>query len=313
MVDVRDEALFSQAGDVFGRVVLVTGAGSGFGKATAIQFAKHGAKLVLGDLNADSVRATAEQIVDAGGLAVWRQCDVRQWDDQVALFEEGVTAFGGIDVVIANAGIRETGTFMDITSDETGRPMKPVMDTLDVNLTGVLYTVRLGVYHLKRTTNNRAPHKAIILVGSMASMVGMPGGVMYTAAKTALLGLIPGLYASLNAQGIRTGVICPWFADTGIMTESGRKLLRTTGMPFAPIGRIAGAIFKAAMDDDPDSDGCVWTVPDGGEVCRIPREHMQLIGGVYTVLNERISRTSPHKKWSDSPSPPASPISPTTN
>lgn len=72
--------------------------------------------------------------------AVWRQCDVRNWDDQVALFQAGFDAFGRVDIVIANAGIRETGGFMDVTQDENGLPTKPVMDTLDVNLTGVLYS-----------------------------------------------------------------------------------------------------------------------------------------------------------------------------
>lgn len=129
-------------------------------------------------------------------------------------------------------------------------------------------------------------------------MVALPGGVVYTAAKSALIGLLPGLHATLRHQSIRTGVICPWFADTGIMTDAGRAFIASAGMPFAPVPRVAGAIFCAATSTDAASDGCVWTVPDDGEVCRIPRERMTLSGGVYTVLNERLARAG-RKKWSD--------------
>ena len=83
------------------------------------------------------------------------------------------------------------------------------------------------------------------------------------------------------------------------MTDAGRAFLQ--GMPLAPVPRVVGAIFRAATDADDSSDGCVWTVPDDGEVCRIPREHMKLVGGVYTVLNERLARAAgKKKKWSDS-------------
>ncbi|EJD41041.1 NAD(P)-binding protein [Auricularia subglabra TFB-10046 SS5] len=295
MVDVRDNDLYAAADAVQDRIVLVTGAGSGFGRKAALEYAKHGAKLVLGDINPDCVKATADIIAGAGGQAVWRQCDVRNWDDQVGLFEAGVDAFGQLDIVIANAGIREMGVFMDFEHDEQGRPCKPLMDTMDVNLTGVLYTARLGVYHL--TKGPERPGRAIIMVGSMASMCALPGGVIYTAAKTALLGLLPGLYASLRSKNIRTGVICPWFSDTGILTDAGRSFLQ--GMPLAPVPRVVGAIFRASTDPDGASDGCVWTVPDDGEVCRIPREQMQLVGGVYSVLNERLARAGTRKKWSD--------------
>lgn len=142
---------------------------------------------------------------------------------------------------------------------------------------------------------------------------------MYTAAKTALLGLLPGLHTSLHIKNIRTGVVCPWFsgkslpvrlfdcradslADTGIMTDAGRAFLH--GLPLAPVPRVAGAIFRAASDTEELSDGCVWTVPDDGEVCRIPRERMQLVGGVYSALNERLARAGPRKKWSDTSSAP---------
>ncbi|KZV97039.1 NAD(P)-binding protein [Exidia glandulosa HHB12029] len=297
MVDVCDNELYAHAARVSGQVVLITGAGSGFGKGVAFEFAKYGSKVVLGDVNADCVKATADAIVDVGGEAVWRQCDVRDWDQQVALFQAGFEAFGRIDIVIANAGIREIGGFMDVMQDENGLPQKPVTDTLDVNLTGVLYTTRLGIYYLGRTPESQRAARAIIHIGSMASMAALPGGVMYTAAKTALLGLLPGLHASLHHQNIRTGVVCPWFSDTGIMTDAGRAFLQ--GVPLAPVPRVVGAIFRAASDAEETSDGCVWTIPDDGEVCRVPREHMQLVGGVYTVLNERLARTGPRKKWSD--------------
>lgn len=97
---------------------------------------------------------------------IWRECDVRSWEEQVALFQAGFEAFGQIDIVIANAGIRETGGFLDVDEDENGLPEKPIMDTLAVNLSGALFTTRLGAYYLDRGTGaSHRTGRAIIHVG----------------------------------------------------------------------------------------------------------------------------------------------------
>lgn len=116
------------------------------------------ARLVLGDLNPDGLTATADMIIASGGCvciepsirsivnarlrsdAVWHACDVRNWDEQLELFKLGIDTFGILDIVIPNAGVRELGQFTKVEEGQDGLPSKPNFDTLDINLTGVLYS-----------------------------------------------------------------------------------------------------------------------------------------------------------------------------
>ncbi|PBK95432.1 NAD(P)-binding protein [Armillaria gallica] len=99
---IADEKLLSHSARVKDKVLLITGGASGIGKATALQFAAHGAKVVIGDRNVDGAQATVDEIVQAGGLATCISCDVSAWDDVVALFELAMRAYGAIDVVVSS-------------------------------------------------------------------------------------------------------------------------------------------------------------------------------------------------------------------
>jgi len=281
MANIADEGLLAHATNLKDKVLLITGAANGIGKAIALSYAQSGAKVVIGDIDITKASATVKEIESLGSRAVSQKCNVTSWEDQESLFEFAIATFGRVDVVIPNAGVGEFARFSPAPSG--GKPSKPDLKTMDVNLTGVLYTTRLALYYLARSPTK---DKALIFIGSIASINGLPKAPLYVTSKHALIGLARTLYAELHPVGIRVAVICPWFADTDILGAPVRVLL--AGMPWASIERISGAAVLAATDPDLDTDGSCYTIPDGGSVFRIPRQ--ELTGGIYGVLNERVSK-----------------------
>lgn len=284
---ISDDELFAYAERAKGKVVVLTGGANGIGKEVALAFAKHGSRVVIGDTNVSGAEAVVTSITKNGGEAVSVKCNVVNWDDQVALFELAFERYGAVDIVIPNAGVTEveTGVCGGNLTIVDGKPVAPKLATLDVNLTGVFYTVHLGVHYIKR---NRTPGswKAIVLLGSIASWTGLAMAPQYTASKHAVLGLMRALDPIVTADDIRIAVIHPWFADTAILGLPLKLLL--AGIPLTPVPRIAGAIFRAATDPDSATSGCPWVLPDDGPVIRVEKEALRM--GVYKMLDERIRR-----------------------
>ncbi|KII92647.1 hypothetical protein PLICRDRAFT_37424 [Plicaturopsis crispa FD-325 SS-3] len=265
---------------VKGKVVVVTGAANGIGKATALLFAKYGANVVIGDVDVAGGERTISEIKEAGGQGTFLRCNVLQWEDLVALFEGAQAEYGAVDIVVPNAGITEVGHFATLLT-ENGRPVKPNMKTLEMNLISVIWTTNLAVHYLK--INPATECKAIILIGSMASWQAIPGGEMYSAAKHGILGFMRSLHIPLLSSGIRVGAIHPWYADTGIVPTLTKVFL--AGIPWTPVDRVAAAILYAATDPDPDTSGSAWLLPDDGPVFLLTKETLR--EGVYGMLDTR--------------------------
>jgi NAD(P)-dependent dehydrogenase (short-subunit alcohol dehydrogenase family) len=282
MATITDDQLYQYADRVKGKVVLITGAANGIGKQAALSFASHGAKVVIGDLDLPGAEKVVAEINQAGGQSACLRCDVTKWDDQVDLFEFAETTYGSVDVVVPNAGVTEIGKF-HVVPLANGRPSQPpITKTLEINLIAVTYTAYLGMFYLKK---NKADGdlKSLILLGSMASWQAIPGGPMYSASKHGVLGFMRSLYHPCLEDGIRIGIIHPFFADTAIVPIYVKLAL--AGIPLTSTARIAGAVFYAATDPDMESSGCPWLLPDDGYVFRLPRE--QLKEGVYRMIDER--------------------------
>ncbi|KZV93408.1 NAD(P)-binding protein [Exidia glandulosa HHB12029] len=282
MVDCSDADLFSHASRAAGKVVLITGGANGIGRQASLDFARHGAKVVIGDLETDAAAKVVDEITTAGGEAVFLKCDVTNWDDQHALFQLAVRTYGSVDIVVPNAGITEGGA---ITRSIAGsQPTKPNLKALEVNLIGVFYTTQLALFHFGWRKHQW--NKALVFVGSMASTVGIPLGYEYSASKHALVGLMGSLHAQCLENEIRLGLVAPWFTDTAILDAGIRFML--AGIPYASIKRVSGAIFAAATNDDPATHAAIWAIPDDKEVCRVNREVLDK--GPYKVLMTRVER-----------------------
>ncbi|KAH9958150.1 hypothetical protein BC827DRAFT_618906 [Russula dissimulans] len=286
---IHDDELFSHAERAKGKVVVLTGGANGIGKEIALTFSKHGAKVVIGDVDAGGAEDVVATITKRGGEAASIGCNVVNWDDQVALFELAFERFGAVDIVIPNAGITEKAP--DVCSGQlvvvNGKPVAPKLATLEVNLIGVFYTVHLGMHYVQR---NRTPDswKAIVMMGSIASWSGIQKAPQYTASKHGVLGLMRALDPIVSKDNIRTAVIHPWFADTSILDLPVKILL--AGLPLTPVPRIAGAVFRAATDPDVATSGCPWVLPDDGPVIRVEKEALR--AGVYQLLEKRLSRVN---------------------
>lgn len=282
MTTVLDEHLYDNADRAKGAVVLITGGGRGIGRLTAIEFAKRGARIVIGDVNVQTGEQTISEISEAGGQAIFQKCDVTIWDDQVSLFERAISEYGEVDIVVANAGIGETGEFGTVKLVD-GRPVKPTFKTMEVNLMAVLQTTHLALHYISLKQESTLP-RTVVLIGSMASFQGIPRGPYYSGSKHAVLGVFRAITPFFKDKGIRTAIVCPWFADTEIVQTSVKVIL--AGIPLVPVSRATGAIVGAACDPDPETDASVWTLPDGGPVFRLPRDGLH--HGVYKMLNNRI-------------------------
>ncbi|KAF7983815.1 hypothetical protein HWV62_19063 [Athelia sp. TMB] len=218
---------------------LSSGAAAGIGRETALRFAKYGARIVIGDLDVQGAHNVIAEVVQAGSQGAVLKCDVTSWEDQVALFELAMKQFGSVDVVVANAGVNEMGEFLK-PQEKDGKPVKPTFKTLDINLTGSLYTAYVGMHYLRKG-KKQGDLKSIVLIGSMASWQAPTNMPMYAASKHGVLGFMRAVYPNCRREGIRISVIHPWFADTKIVPPEFRRALQ--GMPETPLHRIAGAIL----------------------------------------------------------------------
>ncbi|KAF5321689.1 hypothetical protein D9619_001530 [Psilocybe cf. subviscida] len=284
MSHIADDQLFTDGDRVRGKVVVITGAANGIGRETALRFGAYGAKVVIGDLDITGAQKVVEEINRAGsGSAVCIKCNVTNWDDQVAMFELAMKTYGTVDVVVPNAGVSEVGSFQTLTFKD-GKPVKPKLATLEVNLYGVLYSAHLGWHYLQQGQQD-GDLKALIFIGSVASWQGIPSGEMYTGSKHAVLGVMRALHPIAEIKGIRVACIHPFFADTAIVPIPVKLIL--AGIPLTPVPRVAGAIFKAATDPDMTTSGSAYLLLDDGPVFRVPKEEFKL--GVYKMIDDRAN------------------------
>lgn len=190
---------------VAGRVAIVTGAGSGMGRATAALFADEGAKVAATDVDQEGVEETVATISEAGSVArAWRM-DVADDASVATVIDEIAAHFGGIDCLINNAGISVPAP---IDADDY---MAAWERSIDVLLTAHVRTIRAALPYLRRSDAAR-----IVNIASTEALGATPGGSPYTAAKTGVTGLTRSLAVELGPEGITVNCICPGPIHTGM-------------------------------------------------------------------------------------------------
>jgi NAD(P)-dependent dehydrogenase (short-subunit alcohol dehydrogenase family) len=195
-----------------GKVCVVTGSGSGIGRATAIEMAREGGKVVVSDVNEESGQSTAAAIRDAGGEAVFVRADMSSNDDILALMAAAADSFGGLHVLHNNAGIHES----DLTTDMTVETLPiEVWDRLmDINLKGVWLAARAAFPYMRDSGGG-----AIVNAGSTASLAGYPNCPAYTTAKHAIVGLTKCMALDFRGAEIRANCYCPASVDTAMVSK----------------------------------------------------------------------------------------------
>jgi NADP-dependent 3-hydroxy acid dehydrogenase YdfG len=189
-----------------GKVALVTGASRGIGAAVARSLAAQGARLALASRSGDDL-GVAE--------AVARPCDVRRPEDLEALAAEAAERFGGIDILVANAGVGAYGPFLDLPPDQ-------LEEMIDVNVKGTLYAVRATLPYLLESDA-----ADIVTLASEAGRRGLPFEAVYCASKFAQVGFTRALDHELREHGVRCTNVCPG----GVATDFAIGRGRTEDMP----------------------------------------------------------------------------------
>jgi NADP-dependent 3-hydroxy acid dehydrogenase YdfG len=189
-----------------GKVALVTGASRGIGAAVARSLAAEGVRLALASRSGDDLGLDG---------AVARRCDVRRPDDLEALVAEAVERFGGIDILVANAGVGAYGPFLDLPADQ-------LEEMIDVNVKGTLYAVRAALPHLLESDA-----ADIVTLASEAGRRGLPLEAVYCASKFAQVGFTRALDHELREHGVRCSNVCPG----GVATDFAMGRGRTPDMP----------------------------------------------------------------------------------
>ncbi|EIF00595.1 SDR family oxidoreductase [Saccharomonospora glauca] len=192
-----------------GRLVVVTGAGGGIGRATALAFAREGADLVLADIDAESLAETARAVRGAGVTVTTHRVDVADGEAMRDFADRVVRECGVPDVVVNNAGIGMAGPVLETTEEEWRR-------LVDVNFWGVLHGCRLFAPHMV----DRGEGGHLVNIASMAAYLPNPMLPAYSTVKAAVLMFSESLRAELAAADIGVSAVCPGFVATGIVTST---------------------------------------------------------------------------------------------
>jgi NAD(P)-dependent dehydrogenase (short-subunit alcohol dehydrogenase family) len=251
-----------------GKVAVITGAATGIGRASAVLFAKEGARVVFGDVNDVEADETLRLVGQAGGDAVFMHCDVRQGEDVRRLVDAAVTTHGRLDVMMNNAGVNFYGKVHE-TSEEDWQAC------LNLNLGSVYRGMREAIPHLLRGGGG-----SIVNTASNQGLVAFNGFAAYAAAKGAIVQLTRQAALDYAPDNIRVNCICPGAVRTPMNPElldpsldGGARLERSSSrIPMLRIGEpeeIAKAALYLASDDASWVTGHALVI-DGGVTIKGP-------------------------------------------
>lgn len=208
-----------------GKTALVTGASRGIGRAIAKEFAAQGAKVALCARSVDALQALAAEIEDAGGAAAVFALDVSDSDSVKGVVDAVTERFGGLDVLVNNAGITRDGLLARMKDDAWD-------DVLNTNLRGAFYLTRAAAKTMMRQRSGK-----IINISSVVGLTGNAGQANYAASKAGLIGMTRSVAKELGSRNIQVNAIAPGFIVTD-MTDSLPEALKEQLLKQIPLGRM---------------------------------------------------------------------------
>ena len=249
------------------QVAIITGGGAGIGKACSLRFAQEGVKVIISDISKDDAQETCEMIQANGGQAVFCIGDVSKEPDCHAFAGMALDKWGRIDILVANAGARVSGSILDATEADWDK-------ILGVNLKGVAYSCKAVLPTMMQQHSG-----AIVIISSANAEVGRSGMPLYDATKAAVLSLTRSLAVAHGKDAIRVNAICPGYTMTDFHERAAAKRgispeeLRARNTGYALLGKpaephqIASAVYFMASKDASNITGQYLMVDGGLSVC----------------------------------------------
>jgi acetoin reductase-like protein len=252
------------------KIVLVTGAGRGIGRAIAVRFASEGAHVAVCDIDPTTAEGTAADIRAAGGSAEAHTLDVRKTENVQTVIDAVVAGRGKLDVLVNNAGITIPGPVVDFEEKDWDL-------TIDINLKGVLRCSQRAARVMVKQKSG-----CIITISSESGKTGKPLFSIYASTKFAVIGFTQGLALELAPHGIRVNAVCPGIVRTKMWEELDKSLAKLQGTKVGdalesrrkniPLGRleepedVAGVVAFLASEDANYMTGQAINVTGGREV-----------------------------------------------
>ena len=241
------------------RVAVVTGAGSGFGRAIALLFAKEGAKVVVADISEDTGKSTVMLIQNDGGDAVFTKTDITKVIDVENMLNLAVETYGQLDILVNNAGV----FFRKFITEES---VEEWQQQLQINLTGTWLGCKYVIPIMRK-----AGKGSIVNMASMSGLVGLSTSPSYSATKGGVVLLTKSLALALGQDNIRVNAVCPGPVYTDLYRKMGFECDQiekpySSGVPMQRLGtpeEIAKAILYFASDESSWVTGSLLSV-DGG-------------------------------------------------
>lgn len=251
-----------------GKVAVITGAASGIGRATAVLFAREGARVVFGDIDDVGADETLRLVGQAGGEARFIHCDVRRSDDVHRLVDAAVAAYGQLDVMMNNVGVNFYGRVHETSEEDWAA-------CLDLNLGGVYRGMHAAIPHMLA-----ARRGSVINIASNQGLVAFNGFAAYAAAKGAIVQLTRQASLDYAPDNIRVNCICPGAVRTPMnpalmdpSIDGGERLARSSSrIPMLRIGEpeeVAYAALYLASDESAWVTGHILVI-DGGVTVKGP-------------------------------------------
>ena len=244
------------------KIVVITGAGSGIGAATAKLFGRHAGKVIVSDINLKNAQKVADQIKEAGGMAAAVKTDVTIFEDVEALVGNVIAEYGKLDVMVNNAGIG--GANQKKTAEHTHDDWHNV---IAVNQTGVFYCMQVA---LKQMT--KQGYGAIINVASLAGLKASTNNLSYSASKFAVVGMTKSAALEYGHKNIRINAVCPGYTHSALLSQllSTRDDMGDILKRFTPMGRFGEA--------DEIAEGICWLASDSSKF--VTGQTLTLDGGI---------------------------------
>ncbi len=239
-----------------GKVCVITGAGRGIGKATAVKFAGDGAKVVVCDVSPEWIDEAVNEIREMGGEAVGHYVDVRDRSTVEKMVEQVVAKYGRIDCLVNNAGIVRDAQLKNMSDEQFDQ-------VIEINLKGVYNCTKAVVDVMLKQQSG-----VILNTSSVVGLYGNFGQTNYAASKSAVIGMVKTWARELGRKGIRANAVCPGFIATPILNSMPERVLAAMEekVPLGRLGKpeeIAATFAFLASDDAAYINGAVIEVSGG--------------------------------------------------